>query len=182
MSYSALYKTNTAIIYITKREKDLQMNNTNLKLITENDECFGNDWRTTLIFEKGDNLTFEKQRPQQYFGGVHGLVNLYKDEFHLLTEDDGNFQTFMILSKEEIIQLHKEMKNLVNEFRFLGDCKVKYKNQNILKNRKSGNNRLSSLRIEDREISAPLLYIGIKDETLCFDVNFLPDLVKVLDI
>jgi hypothetical protein len=153
----------------------------NLELITENDQMFGNDWRTHLIFKDGTSEIFDGQRPVQY-QGVHGLVNLYGDEFHLLGEDDGNFQTIIILTKEEILTLHTEMVELEKEFIFKGHFKVKYKNQNILKDRKSGKNRFSSLKITDRDQSAPLLYIGLGSETVCFDVNWLPDFIQVLDI
>jgi hypothetical protein len=153
----------------------------NLELIAENDEIFGNTWTTNLVFKDGTNERITGERPVQYFG-VHGLVNLFKDEFHLLGEDDGNFQTITILSKEEILMLHTEMVELENEFLFKGHFKVKYKNKNILKDRKSGKQRISSLKIKDREQSAPLLFIGINDKTVSFDVNWLPDFVKVLDI
>jgi len=74
------------------------------------------------------------------------------------------------------------MKELETEFIFKGHFKVKYKNQNILKNRKSGKKRFSSLEIIDREQNAPILRVGIRDKVLEFDVNWLPDLVSVLGI
>jgi hypothetical protein len=153
----------------------------NLGLIKCDDEMFGNEWNTTLIFSDNSSETFTGQRPIQY-AGVHGLVNLSQDEFHLLMEDDGKFWTFQILTKDEINLLHSEMKELETEFIFKGHFKVKYKNQNILKNRKSGKKRFSSLEIIDREQNAPILRVGIKDKVLEFDVNWLPDLVSVLDI
>jgi translation initiation factor IF-1 len=153
----------------------------NLGLIKCDDEMFGNEWNTTLIFSDNSSETFIGQRPIQY-AGVHGLVNLFQDEFHLLMEDDGRFWTFQILTKDEITMLHSEMKKLETEFIFKGQFKVKYKNQNILKNRKSGKKRFSSLEIIDREQDASILRVGIKGKVLEFDVNWLPDLVSVLGI
>lgn len=153
----------------------------NLQLISETDEMFGNTWSTNLIFKDGTNEYIKGKRPVQYIG-VHGVVNLFKNEFHLLSEDDGNFQTIIILTKEELKQLYTEMSSLVNEFVFEHNHKARYKNQNILKNRKSGKNKLSSLVITDRLNIAPLLDIGVKGKIITFDVAWLPDFVSVLDI
>jgi len=149
----------------------------NLGTIKINDQDFGNIWSISLISKNSTRLETSGKRPIQ-FHGVHALLE-NGSEIHLLSEDDGHFRTVTTLTLDEINLLHKHLSKLVKNFIFKDNFKVTF-DTHIQMNRKF-NDEISCI-ITNRNNSAPLIELSIKGEKSVFDVNWLPDLIKVLDI
>jgi len=148
------------------------------KTIPENDEMFGNDWSTNLIFSDGSNEWLNNERPTQY-AGVHGLIHVFEDEWHILCEDDGYFRTVVIVTENEIRKIHHSLSKLIENFRFKGNYKVTF-DTHIQMDRKIS--EFIDLKIIPRTESAPLIDMTIHGEKIVYDVNWLGDFIKVLDI
>jgi len=146
-----------------------------LGIVQIDDEMFGNSWSIDLKTKTGG--VHLNGRPTQ-FDGVHGIVK-HDNELHLLSEDDGHFWTSVILSKEEINTLHKSLSKLSGNFTFRGNYKVSFDTHIVLDRTISKD---MSLKITPRGSTAPLIEMMIKGVDISYDVNFLPSLIRVLDI
>jgi hypothetical protein len=143
-----------------------------LGTIRISDQDFGNEWNTELRFSDGSTDIINGERPKQYYG-VHGLINLFEDEYHLMKEDDGYFWTAVILSQKEVKELHNDLK-LILKIDFKDNRKVYLHTKLFISN--------GLITIKPRENNAPLININIKNKDILFDAYWLPSLVKVLDI
>jgi hypothetical protein len=150
----------------------------NFSTIKTEDQEFGNNWTTLLVFSDGSADNRRGERPTQ-FDGVHALVHEFDDEFHLLTEDDGYFKTDVILTENEVRKIHKSLEKFIQKFEFKSDYKVTF-DTHIVLDRKI--NDEISLTVVPRDDTAPLIDMSIKGKKVQFDVNWMSSLIRVLDI
>jgi len=146
--------------------------------IKADDQEFGNTWATNLRFANGTNDWRDGERPKQ-FSGVHGLVHLFEDEWHIMGEDDGHFWTEVIISEVEVRKIHESLSKLITNFKFKNNYKVTF-DTHIVLNRTITND--ISLTIVPRGDTAPIIDMDIKGENVRFDVNWLKGFIEVLDI
>jgi len=150
----------------------------NLGTIRETDQEFGNEWITDLRFKDGTHDWRRGERPIQ-FSGVHGLVNEFGDEFHIMGEDDGHFWTTVIVSEVEVRKIHKSLVKLLPHFQFKNNFKVTF-DTHIQMDRKISED--INFKINPRGEVAPLIEMNIKGKKTTFDVNWLESFIEVLDI
>ena len=154
----------------------------NLNLIMANDQDFGNDWGVSLIKEDGTHEFHKNFRPQQ-FHGCHGICTDFNNNIHLLSEDDGHFRTLQIMTEEEINTLYEWLKDIPNEFTIHTGKRWRMIPHNRNQFRWLREHPKHTVTIQDRKESTPLIGIDLtEDQNVVFDISWLEDFVKVLDI
>jgi hypothetical protein len=151
----------------------------NLGLIEKSENLINDPIRTTLKFPNGDDEQFENKLPVHFFG-VHALVNIKDNEFHLMEEDDGFFRTHSVLTKDEVEELHQIVKKLTNEFEITSKWKTKIKNvKKFLMERKHPKFPIKFILHDSKNIE---IQINIHNNSMNMDVFWLFNLEKVLNI